>query len=37
VIDYKYLVQGDRIHASLYTDPAIFAEELAPRAATLST
>jgi len=28
VIDYKYLVQGDRIHASLYTDPAIFAEEL---------
>jgi phenylpropionate dioxygenase-like ring-hydroxylating dioxygenase large terminal subunit len=28
VIDYKHLVQSDRIHASLYTDPRIFAEEL---------
>ena len=28
MIDYKHLVQEDRIHASLYTDPAIFAEEL---------
>ncbi len=28
MIDYKYLVQSDRIHASLYTDPRIFAEEL---------
>jgi phenylpropionate dioxygenase-like ring-hydroxylating dioxygenase large terminal subunit len=28
VIDYKHLVQEDRIHASLYTDPAIFAEEM---------
>jgi len=27
-IDYKALVQDDRIHASLYTDPRIFAEEL---------
>jgi nitrite reductase/ring-hydroxylating ferredoxin subunit len=27
-IDYKTLVQDDRIHASLYTDPRIFAEEL---------
>ena len=24
-IDYKTLVQDDRIHASLYTDPRIFA------------
>jgi len=28
VIDYKTLVQDDRIHASLYTDPRIFAEEM---------
>ena len=27
-IDYKTLVQDDRIHASLYTDPRIFAEEM---------
>ena len=27
-IDYKSLVQDDRIHASLYTDPRIFAEEM---------
>jgi nitrite reductase/ring-hydroxylating ferredoxin subunit len=27
-IDYKSLVQDDRIHASLYTDPRIFADEL---------
>jgi len=27
-IDYKALVQDDRIHASLYTDPRIFADEL---------
>jgi len=26
--DYKRLVQDDRIHASLYTDPRIFADEL---------
>jgi phenylpropionate dioxygenase-like ring-hydroxylating dioxygenase large terminal subunit len=26
--DYKTLVQDDRIHASLYTDPRIFADEL---------
>ena len=28
MIDYKHLVQEDRIHASLYTDPRIFAEEM---------
>jgi nitrite reductase/ring-hydroxylating ferredoxin subunit len=28
MIDYKALVQDDRIHASLYTDPRIFAEEM---------
>jgi phenylpropionate dioxygenase-like ring-hydroxylating dioxygenase large terminal subunit len=28
MIDYKHLVQDDRIHASLYTDPAIFDEEI---------
>ena len=28
MIDYKHLVQDDRIHASLYTDPAIFEEEM---------
>ena len=28
MIDYKHLVQDDRIHASLYTDPAIFDEEM---------
>jgi phenylpropionate dioxygenase-like ring-hydroxylating dioxygenase large terminal subunit len=28
VIDYKTLVQDDRIHASLYTDPRIFADEM---------
>jgi nitrite reductase/ring-hydroxylating ferredoxin subunit len=27
-IDYKTLVQDDRIHASLYTDPRIFEDEL---------
>jgi phenylpropionate dioxygenase-like ring-hydroxylating dioxygenase large terminal subunit len=27
-IDYKALVQDDRIHASLYTDPRIFAAEM---------
>ena len=27
-LDYKWLVQDDRIHASLYTDPQIFADEL---------
>ena len=27
-IDYKALVQDDRIHASLYTDPRIFADEM---------
>jgi len=27
-IDYKTLVRDDRIHASLYTDPRIFAEEM---------
>ena len=27
-IDYKSLVQDDRIHAALYTDPRIFADEL---------
>jgi phenylpropionate dioxygenase-like ring-hydroxylating dioxygenase large terminal subunit len=27
-IDYKTLVRDDRIHASLYTDPQIFADEL---------
>jgi hypothetical protein len=28
VIDYKTLVQDDRIHASLYTDPRIFDDEM---------
>jgi nitrite reductase/ring-hydroxylating ferredoxin subunit len=28
VIDYKTLVQDDRIHASLYTDPQIFTDEM---------
>jgi phenylpropionate dioxygenase-like ring-hydroxylating dioxygenase large terminal subunit len=28
VIDYKALVQDDRIHASLYTDPRVFADEI---------
>lgn len=27
-IDYEALVQDDRIHASLYTDPRIFADEM---------
>ena len=27
-LDYKWLVQDDRIHASLYTDPRIFADEI---------
>jgi phenylpropionate dioxygenase-like ring-hydroxylating dioxygenase large terminal subunit len=27
-IDYKTLVRDDRIHASLYTDPRVFADEL---------
>jgi hypothetical protein len=30
-IDYKTLVQDDRIHASLYTDPRIFEDEMADR------
>jgi phenylpropionate dioxygenase-like ring-hydroxylating dioxygenase large terminal subunit len=28
MIDYKTLVQDDRIHASLYTDPEVFADEM---------
>jgi nitrite reductase/ring-hydroxylating ferredoxin subunit len=27
-LDYKWLVQDDRIHASLYTDPRVLADEL---------
>ena len=27
-LDYKWLVQDDRIHASLYTDERVFADEL---------
>jgi fatty-acyl-CoA synthase len=27
-VDYKALVEDDRIHASLYTDPRIFADEM---------
>ena len=27
-VDYKVLVQDDRIHASLYTDPRVFADEM---------
>jgi nitrite reductase/ring-hydroxylating ferredoxin subunit len=27
-IDYKWLIQDDRIHAALYTDPGIFADEM---------
>ncbi|MGH7413962.1 MAG: aromatic ring-hydroxylating dioxygenase subunit alpha, partial [Candidatus Rokuibacteriota bacterium] len=27
-VDYKALVQDDRIHASLYTDALIFADEI---------
>src|SRR5262245_21529214 len=27
-VDYKTLVQDDRIHASLYTDPRIFEDEM---------
>lgn len=27
-LDYKTLVQDDRIHASLYTDPRVFADEM---------
>ena len=27
-VDYKTLVQDDRIHASLYTDPRVFADEM---------
>jgi hypothetical protein len=30
-IDYKTLVQDDRIHASLYTDPRICEDEMADR------
>lgn len=26
--DYRHLVQDDRIHGSLYTDPAVFADEM---------
>lgn len=26
--DYKHLVQDDRIHASLYTDPQVFDDEM---------
>jgi len=28
MIDYKHLVQEDRIHASLYTDPQVFDDEM---------
>src|SRR5437867_12860715 len=28
MIDYKALIQDDRIHVSLYTDPRIFADEM---------
>jgi nitrite reductase/ring-hydroxylating ferredoxin subunit len=28
VVDYKTLVQDNRIHASLYTDPRVFADEM---------
>jgi 3-phenylpropionate/cinnamic acid dioxygenase small subunit len=28
MIDYKHLVQDDRIHASLYTDPRVFDDEM---------
>src|SRR4030095_3506529 len=28
MLDYKWLVQDDRIHAALYTDPQVFADEL---------
>ncbi len=28
LIDYAALVRPDRVHGSLYTDPAIFEEEL---------
>lgn len=28
MIDYKHLVQDDRIHASLYTDPQVFDDEM---------
>ena len=28
VNDYRHLVQDDRIHGSLYTDPAVFADEM---------
>jgi hypothetical protein len=27
-VDYKALVKDDRIHASLYTDPRIFDDEM---------
>jgi len=27
-IDYRFLVQEDRVHGSLYTDPRVFAEEI---------
>ncbi|MDH3680142.1 MAG: Rieske 2Fe-2S domain-containing protein [Acidimicrobiia bacterium] len=26
--DYRFLIQEDRVHGSLYTDPAVFAEEM---------
>jgi len=35
-IDYKALVQDDRIHVSLYTDPRIFDDEM-DRIFTLTT
>ena len=28
MVDYKALVKDDRIHASLYTDPRIFDDEM---------
>ena len=30
-IDYKALVRDDRVHASLYTDPRVFADEMGAR------
>ncbi|AJW40307.1 dioxygenase hydroxylase component [Rhodococcus sp. B7740] len=27
-VDYEHLIEPDRVHGSLYTDPAIFAEEM---------
>ena len=36
-IDYKALVQDDRIHASLYTDPRIFDDEMERRSPAPAT